>query len=162
VALQEQHDLLDRALLLPGSLNHFDAFARDAFNLAEARNVALDHFESLLFEVFNDTAGRDRADSFDQARAEIFLDTHDCRRSRDRVINHFELIAILWVRSPPPGHPQTLARRHGGEVSHHGHRLAAPRNFQAEHRVSVLFVVIGHAFDRAHKRQVSSLMILVA
>src|SRR5262249_60825850 len=48
MALQKQHDLLDRALLLPGSLNHLDALARDAFDLAEARNVALDHFESLL------------------------------------------------------------------------------------------------------------------
>src|SRR5262249_33135847 len=153
---------LDRALLLPGLLNHLYAPARDAFDLTEARNVALDHFESLLFEVFNDAAGRDRADSLCHARAEIFLYARDCRRSRDRIINHFELIAILWMRSPPTGHPQTLARRHGGEVSHHGHRLAAPRNLQAEHGVPVLFVVIGHAFDRAHKRQEGDLMILVA
>jgi hypothetical protein len=112
--------------------------------------------------MFDDAAGRDRADSFDQTRAEIFLYARDSRRACDRVFNRFELIAILWMRRPPADHPQTLARRHGGEVSHHGHRLAAPRNLQAEHGVPVLFIVIGHAFDRSHKRQEDGLMILVA
>ena len=69
VAVQEEHDLFDLLLLIPGKGDQAGALGADIRHFAQALGLAFDHFEGLSAEMGHDALGQARADAPDQARA---------------------------------------------------------------------------------------------
>lgn len=65
--LEEEHDLLDRLLLLPGLGDLLGAFGAEPGNLDEALGLVLDDLERVQAEVLGDAVGEDGADALDEA-----------------------------------------------------------------------------------------------
>ncbi len=148
VALQEDHDLLDVLLLLPGARDLRRPLIADARHLAQPVDVRLDHIQRLEAEVIDDAPGIDRPNALDQAAAQVLADTLDRRRELHRVLAHLELATVLWMRAPHPTQPHRLARIDARERADHSHFVAFSLGDQLRHRVTVLFVLESQPFQR--------------
>lgn len=126
-ALEEDHDLLDRLLFLPGRGDHLRPLRAESGHLHEALRVLLDDVQGVDAEVGGDAVGHDRPDALDQARSEVAADALDGRREDRRVVVDLELLAELRVRGPTPLHPQGLAGLGTEERADDGEQVPAPR-----------------------------------
>ena len=79
VGLQEDHDLAQGLLVIPGGLDGFRPSGADAVDLAEAAGLVRDDVEGAHAETGDDLVGVGLADAFDEAAAEVFTDAVDRR-----------------------------------------------------------------------------------
>ena len=100
VALQKQHHLLDRFLFVPGAGDGGGALGADAQHLADALRRMIEHVQRFQAKALDDARGGDRADAFDQAGAEIFLEPFDRGGQHLLALFGFELLAVLRVGDP--------------------------------------------------------------
>ena len=112
VALQEDHDLFDLFLLLPGAGDPAGAPVADAGHLPQAMRGVFDHIQGLHPKDFDDAFGGDRADALDQAAAQVFADAFDGGGQEQGEVDDFELPPVLWVGGPQSLQPHGCARRH--------------------------------------------------
>ena len=159
IALQKKHDFFDCALLGPSALDGFGAPASDTRHFDQPLRRLLDHIQRVNAKVSDDAPRRFGADAADQPAAQILF------HARDRGGQHFnhlfdgELPAIVGVHRPastqfdagPHMHAQHVAD--DGDLTF-GRRRATLRKFGQElgHRIAVLFIVIGDAFDHPAQR----------
>jgi hypothetical protein len=100
-ALQEDHHLLDRLLLLPRTGDHPGALGPKTGDLDQAARLLLDHLQGGLAEVIDDPLGHLGADALDQSRAEVAADALDGGGQHRLVGLDLELAAVLRVAAPP-------------------------------------------------------------
>lgn len=105
-ALEEDHDLLDGLLLLPGGGDALRPLGAEAGHLDESLGLVLDDVERVEAEVLDYPVGEHRADALDQTGAQIAADALDGGREDRRVVVHRELLAVLRVRGPAALHTQ--------------------------------------------------------
>jgi hypothetical protein len=104
--LQEDHDLLDGLLLLPGGSDQPGALGTELGHFDQPLGLFLDHVQGGDTEVVDDPLGEPRSDPLDQPRAEVAADALHGGRQHGGVILDGELPAVLGVRSPASVQPQ--------------------------------------------------------
>ncbi len=140
VPLEEEHDLPDLALRVPGRPDLGDLCLAEALDLSQAVRFVLDDLEGFLTEPVREPLGQDRADALDQAAGQVPLDPVDGCGGEDRVGFDLELPAELLVVDPLAGEEQILARVHGEQVAHDGRELGLPLPPDAGDREAVVLV----------------------
>ena len=146
---EEDHHLLDRALLAPGLADDPGALRADARHLGQPLRRVVDHRERLLAEALDDPLGHLRADPLDHPRAEVFADAVDRGGQDDAAALGDELPAVLGVALPAPGQLHAFADVDRGQVADDGGEVALPRLLQPRDRVPVLGVDVGQPLDHA-------------
>src|SRR5947207_15561386 len=91
--------------------------------------------------------GRDRADTLDEAAAQVLLQS--CQGSRLRLLGmgDLELPSILEVLAPVPCKTQRLTRVNIWKAAHDGDEVAFSRGFEPGDGVAGILGVIGDALD---------------
>ncbi len=150
--LQEEHDLLDRLLFLPGVGDLLGAFGAETGDLDEALGLLLDDPQGVDAEVLGDAVGEDRPDALDQPGPQIAPDALDGGRQHGRVVLDVELLAVLRMRPPAALHPEGFTDL--GTEQRADHREEIPgtsSGVDPGHRVPVLLIGVRdplqHAFD---------------
>jgi hypothetical protein len=100
-------------------------------------------------EFLHDALRGHRANAFDQARSQIFLDAFNGGRQHLLAAFGFELFAVLRVGDPLAVQAQRFTRRNLGQIADDTDQIGVTARGQAEHGVAVLGVVVGDAFDEA-------------
>jgi hypothetical protein len=149
VALQEEHDLLDGLLLLPGPLDDGGAVHAHAQDLAQAPRLLLDDAQGVQLEAAHDAPGGHRADALDQARAKVFFDAGGGGGQDGGVALDLELAAVAGVAGPAAMEAQVFAGADVQEVADHGHGIGAALGRELGHGVAILLVIVGDPFDGA-------------
>ena len=160
VAVEKDHHVLNRSLLLPGLDNAINPLLADAQHLAQPFRLLVDHVQGLRAEAVNDAFGHHLAYAADHARAEIALDAL-CRR-RDGLLTqlHLELAAVPGMVQPLAGQLQPFARVDLWQVADDGDELVAMLavgvgqhparvRLQAQDGVAILLIVVGNALNTA-------------
>src|SRR5471030_1522492 len=80
MAVQEDHNLPDGALLRPPRFDGIAPLFSNPGHFLKPMRLGLDYVEHLLAEGGDQLLGVDRTDAADHAGAKIFLDPLDCRR----------------------------------------------------------------------------------
>jgi len=145
--LQEDHDLLDLLLLLPGDLQAVDAHRAHAGDFHQAFRAFFDHLQRLQAKMIDDTAGGHRADAFDQPTAEILAHAFDGGRKLDGVGTHVKLAAVFGVSLPKSAQPHRLAHHHARENTDHRGFVTLAFGDEPRDGVAIFFVLVGEAFD---------------
>ncbi len=102
IRVQEEHDLFDLALLLPGLGDHAHPLGTDVRDLLQALRLVFDHLQGGCAEVSDDALGKPRPNATHQSRAQVAADAGDgCRQS---LLAHLylELQAVFRVGDPLP------------------------------------------------------------
>ena len=160
VRLEEDHDIFDRFLLLPRLLDATDALRPNADDVAQPLRVVVDNVQRRLAELVHDALGHLLADAADHARAEIALDALYRGGQGLLALLGLELPPVFAVARPPPAQAQPFAGVHFGQIADDGDQTIAPRRIsktqhirrvrlQANHRIAVFGVIIGHTLYRA-------------
>ncbi len=74
MAVQEEHDLLDLLLLVPGAGDHGDALGADIRHLPQALGVVLDDVQGAYAKAGDDALRQARADAAHQPGAQVAAD----------------------------------------------------------------------------------------
>ncbi len=106
---QEEHDLLDGLLLLPGSADGAGAHGADAGGLLQTLRGVLDDLERLGAEVGYQPLGRHLAHAADEPRAEVLTDTFDAGGQHHGTVVCLELAPVAGVRRPAPAQAHVLS-----------------------------------------------------
>ena len=95
--------------------------------------------------------GRHRANTFDEAAAQVFLQARKRCRLGFLRLDHLELLAIFGMVAPVPHQAQGLPGMDVRKAAYDGHEVAYPWCFEPGHRVTGILGVIGHAlYDALH------------
>jgi len=147
-ALQEDHDLLDRPLLLPRRGDQPGPLRAEAGHLGQPRRLLLDHPQRVGAEVVDDPLGQLGADALDQARAQVAADALHGRGQHGGVVLDHELPAVLRVGAPPAVQAQRLPRLRAEQRAHDGDQGVAPAGVDPGDGVAGLRVGEGDALQR--------------
>ena len=155
--MQEQHDLLDLLLLLPGGDNLASTILTDAGYFQQTLRFVFDDLESGFPEMAYDALGQLGPDALDHPRPEIALHARYCGRQHLFADFSLELLTMLGVVIPDPLYAQVFTGNEFRQVADNGDQTvkaktrlmlaAAHFRTQAQHGVPVLRVVEGDAFD---------------
>lgn len=120
MGLQEQHDLPNLLLFVPGRSDHGDPFLSDTLDLGQLLQFIFDDIESFTAEPLDDSLGHDRADALNETGAQVSLDAIDRGWDLRFEIQHLELPAVSGMIGPLTLHQEDFSRRDSHQVSHHG------------------------------------------
>ena len=120
VGLQEDEDLAQRALVVPGFLDRGSAGGADAWDFAQAGRLLADHAQGVGTEAGDDLVGVSFPDTGDEAAAEVFADTVDAGGQFRAPGGDLELRAVLRVVDPLAVEGKCLAALDTGERAHNG------------------------------------------
>jgi len=100
MALQEEHDLLDRLLFRPGAGDHLHPLLADVRHFQQALRVVIEHVQRLQAEVVDDLLGGARPDAPDQPAAQVAA--HRLDGGGHGLAHAFrpELVAVAGVLHP--------------------------------------------------------------
>ncbi len=149
MALEEEHHLLDGFLLLPGACDSGHALFAHAQYFAQALRVLLDDAQRIHLETAHDAPRCHRADSFDEARAQVLFDAGRGGRQHGGIALDLELAAVAGMGRPLPVQPQALARADFQQVADHRHGVLPALGCDLGDGIAVLLVVVGHPLDGA-------------
>ena len=111
--------------------------------------VLADHLQHFGAKMADKLLSQNRADSLDEASAQVPLDALDCGRRRRLQRLGLELQPVLFIPDPPTpaGEPLSGAdRRHRAQDRN---QVPLPADLHPEHGESAFFVEKGHALDKA-------------
>ncbi len=149
VGLQEDVDLAQGALLVPGLFDGGRALRADARHAAQARGLLAEHAEGVGAELVDDLVGVHAADARDEAAAEVAADAVDGRGQLGSEGLDLELVAMLAVARPPAGDAQGLAALHAGQGADDGDLLVGVLAAEFGDRVVILLVEEDDALEHA-------------
>jgi hypothetical protein len=149
VPVQEDHDLPDGLLLLPGGGDHFLAVLADAIDGSKVVRVAVDDREGSLLERLHDPAGEHRADAFDHAAGEVLLDALDRGRRHRAQDVRLELLAVLLVDGPAALDLHPLPGPNFRQRADDGHQIAMAPGLDAQHAEAGFVVVESDTLHQA-------------
>ena len=150
VGLQEDHDLPQGLLVIPGGLDRLRPSRADAVDLAEAARLVRDDVESAHAEPRDDLVGVRLADAFDQAAAEVFADAVDRGGEARTEGAHAQLRAVRRMAFPMSADVDRLAALQAGHVAEDDDLLAGFRR-ELRDREMRLLVEPQDALDHARK-----------
>ncbi len=148
-ALQEDHDLLDGLLLLPGLLDHGRALGAEPRHAVQAPGVLLEHAEGVGAEVVDDAFGHLGADALDQAGAEVTADALHRGGEQGAVAADLELAAVQRMAPPASLQAQAPARLGAEQGPDHGDQVGRPGARHPGDGVAGLLVGVGDALQHA-------------
>jgi hypothetical protein len=151
VAVEEDHDLPQVLLGLPGGADIRPAPGSDAGHLGEALDLSVDDLQGGLAEARHDALGHAGPDALDQAGAQVAPEAFGGHRHPQAVIGDAELGAEGGVPLPLPLELQFLAGAGGREGPHHRDGAGQAVGPQPGHGETALGVGVGDAFDPAAK-----------
>ena len=149
MGLQEQHNILNLFLFNPALLNLIDSFRSDARNFGQTVRRVVKHIKRLFTESLDDSASVHRANAFNQAAPQIFLNPVYRRRQGLLTFLETELLPVLRIILPETveiKHRANMGFRHHADGSNDV-RIALGRDF--DYRVTVLVVVVCDSFNDA-------------
>ena len=152
VLLQEEHHIANGALLAPGVLNQDRTLGANAKHGAQTFWLFVNHLQAFGAKLAHDALGGDRPDALDQPRTQVLFDPGGRGRQLQLEGVCFELAPILGMRSPLPAQFDVFADVDAQHAAHDRHGVAFALWRQLRHRIAVLFILIGNAFDRAGQR----------
>ena len=149
---QECHNLAGAGGFAPTVADHLDSLRADPFHLAEVRRRTVDHFEGFLAEHGHDFLCIARADSFNEAGAEVLGDAGGSVRRRRFEFGRLELLPVRTIRNPTSLGFDVFPRDGLRHIADDGDEVAVPARLDAKHAVAAVQIVEGDAFDRAAHR----------
>ena len=147
VSLQEEHDLAQRPLLMPGRLNLLDTLRADALHIEELLRRVVDDGERVDAEAGDNARRHLRADAPDESTAQVFLDAGERDWPHHLVGGDFKLGAILAALHPLAGEAQRGARLHSEEIPHDGDGFGALRDAHLHDAPGVFVGDVGDALQ---------------
>jgi hypothetical protein len=102
--LEEDHDVLDGLLLLPGLLDHGRPGGAEAGHAAQPPRVLLEHPQGVDAELVDDALGHLGADAPDQPGAQVAADALDGGGQHRPVAAHLELTPVQRMVPPAALH----------------------------------------------------------
>ncbi len=148
---QEDHHLLDRALLLPGGADQPAAVRPQPWHLGQPLGLLVDHRQRLLAEAVDDPLGRLRPDPLDHPGAEVLADAVDGGGQDDAAALGDELPPVQGVAVPAPGQLDALADVDRRQAADDGDGVALARRLHLGDGVAVLRVDVGEPLDDARQ-----------
>ncbi len=147
MAVQEDHDLPDGALLRPPRDDGVASLLPDAGYFLKPMRFGLDHVEHLLLERGDQLLGVDRADAADHAGAKIFLDSLDRRRRHGLQKPRPKLDAVRAIVAPLATGLNELAGGDRRGMANDRDQIALAPRLDAQDAETVVVVVERHALD---------------
>ena len=149
VAVKEDHDLPDDLLFCPGFLDAFPAFRTDAVQFLQPGGLRLDDVEDFLAKLAHQLLGVHRADPFDHAAAQVFLNALPAGWRTAAEQDRPKLAAEFSVLNPITfsGHPFAGADR--WQRADDRDEVPVPLGFDLEHGIAGVFIEKGDALNQA-------------
>ena len=152
VGLEEDVDLAQHALLLPGALDRRRPLGADPRDAAQAGGLLAEHAKRVRAERVDDLVRVDPADARHEAAAQVFADAVDGGRQLGGEGLDLELVAVLAMPGPPAAQVQGLPALDAREGADDGHLSVRVLAAELGDRVMGLLVEEDDAFEDALER----------
>ena len=147
--MKEHHDFLDHLLFGPGLFDAKAALWTDPIDLLESSGFLVDDVEDVLAELPDQFLCVNRADAFDHAAAQVFLDPFagGWRGAGEQL--GLELQTEFLVPDPATFGGEPFSGRDGGERTDDGDVLTLAGDTDLEDGEAAVLVVKADALDQA-------------
>jgi hypothetical protein len=148
VSPQEDHELPDVFLVLPGFANLIEAVPADAVDLKKTLGMVVDDFKGARSKAADNALGHDRPNPSDQPGTQVFTDSLDGIGQNRLIAVDLELLAEARVESPGTLHAQYFAWGYGDEIAHHTDGILASGDLYFNNGITVFFIRKSNPLNR--------------